>query len=520
MIIKKLSAWRPAAVFFLPILLLLVALKALHVLWLKPKKTERLFRSQGLRGPPYRLLVGNLGEMVSMMLAASSKPMLPPFSHNIFPRALSFIHQWKKAYGSAFLLWFGPSPRLVVSSPDLIREIFVSKEEFFDRYEAHPLVRQLEGDGLVNLRGPKWGLHRKLISPIFQTENLKLLMPAVGNTMLAMLDELSAAVPPSSGEVEVDVADWFQRLTEDAVTRTTFGRSYDAGKAVFRLQARLMVFAAEAFNRVFIPGFRFLPTEKNRRRWKLDKEIRENLVGLVNSRRKEAVAGGGEAKDLLGQMIAGASDDIAVRDIVEECKTFFFAGKQTTTNLLTWTTVLLAMHPDWQDRAREELFRVCGSRDFPSSDDLPKLKMLGMIVQETLRLYPPAVATIRRAKDDVSLGRYVVPRGTEVLVPIIAVHHDAELWGPDADRFNPARFSEGASRAARHPNAFMPFGLGERTCVGRGLAVVEAKLALAVVIRSFEIRVSPNYIHAPTVLMMLYPQYGAPVIFRPISRSR
>lgn len=142
-----------------------------------------------------------------------------------------------------------------------------------------------------------------------------------------------------------------------------------------------------------------------------------------------------------------------------------------------------------------------------------------MIVNETLRLYPPAVATIRRAKADVELGRYAVPRGTEILVPIIAIHHDARLWGPDAARFDPNRFAEGASRAARHPNAFMPFGLGQRVCVGRGLAVLEAKLAIAAVLRRFEIRMSPNYVHAPTVLMMLYPQYGAPVIFRPIGAA-
>lgn len=85
--------------FFFLYLLLHLTIKALHFLWFKPKKTERFFWNQGLRGPPYRFLLGNLGEMVSMMLTASSKPMRPPYSHNILPRALSFYHHWKKAYG-------------------------------------------------------------------------------------------------------------------------------------------------------------------------------------------------------------------------------------------------------------------------------------------------------------------------------------------------------------------------------------------------------------------------------------
>lgn len=140
-----------------------------------------------------------------------------------------------------------------------------------------------------------------------------------------------------------------------------------------------------------------------------------------------------------------------------------------------------------------------------------------MILNETLRLYPPAVATIRRAKRDVTLGGVSVPRDTELLIPIMAMHHDAALWGDDATRFDPARFAGGAAKAAAHPLAFIPFGLGPRMCIGQNLALLEAKLTLAVVLQRFELARSPSYVHAPTVLMLLYPQYGAPVIFRPVS---
>ena len=140
-----------------------------------------------------------------------------------------------------------------------------------------------------------------------------------------------------------------------------------------------------------------------------------------------------------------------------------------------------------------------------------------MILNETLRLYPPAVATVRRAKSDVVLGGYHIPRDTELLIPIMAVHHDARLWGPDATQFNPARFAGGAARAAKHPLAFIPFGLGSRMCVGQNLALLEAKLTVAVLLQRFELRPSPKYVHAPTVLMLLYPQYGAPLIFRPLA---
>lgn len=140
-----------------------------------------------------------------------------------------------------------------------------------------------------------------------------------------------------------------------------------------------------------------------------------------------------------------------------------------------------------------------------------------MIVNESLRLYPPTIATIRRAKTDVELGGYKIPRGTELLVPILAVHHDQAIWGNDANEFNPGRFSQGVARAANHPLAFIPFGVGVRTCIGQNLAVLQTKLALAIILQRFSFRLAPSYQHAPTVLMLLYPQYGAPIIFQRFS---
>lgn len=137
-----------------------------------------------------------------------------------------------------------------------------------------------------------------------------------------------------------------------------------------------------------------------------------------------------------------------------------------------------------------------------------------MILNESLRLYPPIVATIRRAKVDVELGGCKIPSGTELLIPILAVHHDQTLWGSDANDFNPARFSEGVARAAKHPVAFIPFGLGVRQCIGQNLAILQAKLTLAIMLQRCTFRLAPRYQHAPTVLMLLYPQYGAPIIFQ------
>uniref|UniRef100_A0A453NQP8 Cytochrome P450 n=1 Tax=Aegilops tauschii subsp. strangulata TaxID=200361 RepID=A0A453NQP8_AEGTS len=176
-------------------------------------------------------------------------------------------------------------------------------------------------------------------------------------------------------------------VTEEAITRATFGGSYNDGRVVFGMQSQLMAFASEAFRKVLVPGYRFMPTKKNWLSWKLDRGIRRNLTKLIGRRSEEAAAveaaegekaDTGSFRDLLGLMINASqrttrAKAIPVHDMVEECKTFFFAGKQTTTNLLTWATVLLAMHPEWQERARREVLDVCGSDD-PSKEHLPRLK--------------------------------------------------------------------------------------------------------------------------------------------------
>lgn len=145
---------------------------------------------------------------------------------------------------------------------------------------------------------------------------------------------------------------------------------------------------------------------------------------------------------------------------------------------------------------------------------------LGMIINETLRLYPPVVATIRRPTVNVELGGLQVPCGTELLIPILAVHHDQGIWGNDANEFNPDRFSEGVVRAAKHPVGFIPFGLGARACIGQNQAILQAKLTIAIILQRFSFNLSPQYQHAPTVLMLLYPQYGAPIMFRHLSDPR
>lgn len=132
-----------------------------------------------------------------------------------------------------------------------------------------------------------------------------------------------------------------------------------------------------------------------------------------------------------------------------------------------------------------------------------------MILHEVLRLYPPATSMARAVKKEIKI---TFPAGVDLMLPILLVHHDHELWGDDAEQFNPERFEGGVSKATKNSAIFFPFGGGPRLCIVYNFALLEAKLALSLILQRFWFELSPSYAHAPRTVLTLQPQYGAQII--------
>ncbi|KAL6311131.1 hypothetical protein AAG906_012616 [Vitis piasezkii] len=449
------------ALSFAFITILIYAWRILNWMWLRPKRLEVL-------------LHGDFKEMFVMIKEATSRPI--SISDDIVQRIAPFHYHSIKKYGNSFI-WMGPKPRVNIMEPELIRDV-LSMHTVFRKPRVHALVKLL-------------------VSGLLFWMNM---LPAFHLSCSDMISKWEGKLS-TEGSCELDVWPYLQNLTGDAISRTAFGSNYEEGRMIFELQreqAQLLVQFSES---AFIPGWRFLPTKSNKRMKQIRKEVNALLWGIIDKRGKAMKAGETLNDDLLGILLESNFKEIqehendknvgmSIKDVIEECKLFYFAGQETTSALLLWTMVLLSKHPNWQARAREEILHVFGNNK-PEGDGLNHLKIVMMILHEVLRLYPPVPFLARSVYEDIQVGDMYLPAGVDVSLPTILVHHDQVL---------PRSFEGNES-----PVSFFPFGWGSQSCIGQNFAILEAKMVL-----------SPCYSHAPSSLVTLIPQYGAHLILHGI----
>ncbi|XP_014515028.1 cytochrome P450 72A15 [Vigna radiata var. radiata] len=507
-----------AIVTFIATVLLWWFWNALNWVWLRPKRIERRLKEQGIQGNSYRPLIGDIRDMVKMIKEVKSKPM-DPHSNDIAPRVLPYVVHTIAKYGKNSFMWLGPRPRLFVLDPEKIKEM-ATKVYDFQKPDTSPLFKLL-ASGFANYDGDKWAKHRKIVSPAFNVERLKVLVPIFCESCDEMVMQLETALSSSNGSSELDLWPFVQNVSSDVLARAGFGSSYQEGKRVFELQREMLQLTMTLFKFAFIPGYRFLPTHTNRRMKAIDNEIRASLMKIINRRLKAMKTGEPTNNDLLGILLESnykeseknTGGGMSLREVVEEVKLFYLAGQEANAELLVWTLLLLSKHPDWQAKAREEVFQVFGNEK-PDYERLGQLKVVSMILQESLRLYPPVVMFARYLRKDTKLGELTIPAGVELIVPVSMIHQEKEYWGDDAGEFNPERFSEGVSKATKGKLSYLPFGWGPRLCIGQNFGLLEAKVAVSMILQRFSLEFSPSYTHAPSFIITLQPERGAHIILR------
>ncbi|XP_030925579.1 cytochrome P450 714A1-like isoform X1 [Quercus lobata] len=467
---------------------------------------------QGIRGPQPSFPYGNISEMQKIQSSminntSDGQPVSENWTHSLFP----YLQQWRQEYGPVYMYSTGSKQHMYVSEPELLRELGLIKSLDLGRpsYLAGAF-QPLLGDGIIRANGSNWAYQRKLIAPEFFLNKVKNMVGVIEQSTIVMMKTWENRILQSEGGVaDMIIDEDLKSLSADIISRACFGNSYSQGNQIFSKIASLQDALSKPSVLFGLFNFRFLPTKSNREIWRLKKEVDTLILKVVKDCQQENQKGTIPVKNLLQMMLESvvASDDKVPRGlktdrfIVDLCKNIYFAGHETTALAASWILMLLALHPEWQERVRIEILE------------------LTMVIQESIRLYGPAVVMSREAFADIKLGEFVVPKGVHMWFFIPALHRDPENWGLDALEFKPERFAQGISKACKYPQAYLPFGYGSRLCIGQTFAMLELKVVLSLILSKFSFSLSPEYRHSPVYKMLLTPQHGVRLLVTKLQGS-
>lgn len=377
---------------------------------------------------------------------------------------------------------------LLVSGANLVAE--VCDEKRFDKAVGAPLeeLRAVVGDALFTAYPdePNWTIAHEVLIPAFGRNEMHTYLPLMVEVARQMLDSWE------SGQT-VDVAEQMTRLTFDTIGLCGFGYRFDsfARAELHPFVGAMMGALTEAQQRIVYPAIVNELRFGAKRQFERDIRLLDQTVDAIVAERRRH--GPGKDGDLLDRMLLGrdakgrALDDVNIR---HQIITFLIAGHETTSGLLSFAVHYLLANPRILEQCVAEADAVLG--DDPTWDQVTRLKLVGRVLKEALRIWPTAPAFARQAKEDVVLdGRFAVPKGLEILVLIPQLHRDPRVW-EDPERFDPDRFLPERERALPE-HAYKPFGTGKRACIGRQFALVEATLVLGMLLRRFELAGEPGW---------------------------
>ena len=363
------------------------------------------------------------------------------------------------------------------------------------------------GQGLLNTDGEVWRRHRRMIQPAFHKARLQAYSEMMVEEATDMLGRWHDGRP-------VDLGNELTRATLRIVSRALF--SHEVGGDVDAITGAVTVLQDSFAQPNLLPSW--LPSPRRRKVWRALRSIDEVMYRLIASRRHGHDSGdardSGESVDLLQRLLDARDEEgdgagLSDKEIRDQLVTFFVAGHETTSQALTWTFYLLSQHPDVAAKLHDEIERVLGGRA-PRFEDFDSLPYAEQIVKESMRCYPPVFAVARKAVEDTYIGEYFVPAGSEVGIWIYMAHHDPR-WFPRPETFDPGRFADPAS-VQRMKNAYLPFGLGGRTCIGKTFATIESVLILATVAQRYRLSLAPDHRVALKPRVTLTPRFGMKMV--------
>jgi cytochrome P450 len=417
---------------------------------------------------------------------------------------LGFLLALQRDYGDVARFRMGPRLAHLVSRPEWVRHVLATNQE---NYGKSVLYRRLEptlGKGLLTSDGAFWRRQRRLAEPAFHLEQVggfAATMVEATAAMLARWETYAASGQP------FDVVPELSRLAMTIATRTLFGADVDAESS--GVTRALTVVMRHAIGQILAlwPVPDSWPTPGNLRARRALRVLDAVVYEMIAARR----AAGEPSTDLLSMLVYARDPETGEtmndRQLRDEVMTLFLAGHETTADALAWTVYLLGQHPAAARRLEAEVDAVLDGRP-PTLADVPRLSYTLMVFQEAMRLYPPGWVISRTPRQDDTIGGYHIPAGSTVIVSQYVLHRHPDYWDRPA-RFDPERFAD------RGKPAYFPFAAGPRVCIGNNFALLEARLALAMVAQRYRLSLVPGQRVDPEPLVTLRPHPGVWVTLQP-----
>jgi cytochrome P450 len=441
-------------------------------------------------GPKGRFIIGNLGQFRG--------------------DRLGFFTNCARTYGDVVPFRMGPRPCLLISDPDFIEQVFITNAKLFIKHFGLRMYKPVLGNGLVTSEGDFWRRQRKLSAPAFQPSRLAAYAQV-------MLDATGRMLDTWQGTQVRDVHADMTHLTLEIACKTLFGIDASADAAVVgeTLNVAMQVIG-ERMRRVIRAPLWF-PTAANRRLHHSMRTLDDIVSRMIAQGRDSKDA---NRADLLTILLRQQDDDGSVmtdRQLLDEARTLFVAGHETTALTLTYALFLLAKSPELQDQVRKEIEVALDGRA-PAHSDLPALRAVRNVVYESLRLYPPADVLGREALDDITIKGIDIKKGMNIFASTWVMHRDPRFF-EQPEIFLPARWTDEFEKSLPR-FAYFPFGGGPRFCIGQSFAVTEATLALATIIQQADFKLAPNFDLQLWPAITLRPRNGVKLIVNCLASTR
>jgi cytochrome P450 len=408
--------------------------------------------------------------------------------HGFFdPQNPILLFEHLRRYGRAAHYRILRNDVVLLNDPADIGEVLIDKAASFGKDRTQKRMKILLGEGLITSDGETHRRGRRIAAPAFHRRRIE----GYAGQIVILAAEMREQWKPGG---EFDLSAEMMRLALQVVARTLFDT--EVTPEIHEINDQVNIIMDLYHFLVTLPRAELLlnsPLPKMRRFRAARKRLDEVVDGMIRSRLAEVGARSGSSVhgDLLSMLVTAKDDEaggdghrLTSEELRDQVLTLFLAGFETVANALSWTWLLLGQNPDAERRLHAEIDAVVGGR-LPTLEDMARLEYTGMVLSESMRLYPPAWAMGREVLEDVSIGPYRLRKGTMVFFSQYIVQRDPK-WFPEPERFVPERFTP-AANAGRPRFAYFPFGGGGRQCIGESFAWMEATLALVTLVQRWRV---------------------------------